>query len=290
MPVIATTTAPRPAPNLLLIFSIRLVATLILLWLIRLVILRLPFLPPPPIPDGGWNATVNIAFAPQQATLASGPMDQALTAFAAQMKANGVEVEWQRQDRSDKSISYFVSARGEGLEKLNATFFDNRALVGLPLTITEIITSLVYLIVLIVLVVYAQALWSAWPQTFPRSASFTPVPPALVYVVALIVLHLALARPLLVLTESPDPVLLFQILLFGTAIILLGWMLVVTYRFLPAWLASLRLDMPSAPPLDVACPHCGQWSPAQMKFCGHCGKPLAQQPIIAVEATQSNVA
>ena len=148
-----------------------------------------------------------------------------------------------------------------------------------PLTMNEIMSSLAYGLALIVLVLYAQAVWAFWSRTFPRSAFLTPALAALVYVAALVALYFALARPLLVFTEEPDLVLAFQVVLLVMALLLLGWALVVIYRFIPIGLSGLMLDIPTMVFTETPCAHCGQWNPVQMKFCGHCGRSLTQ-PVV----------
>jgi hypothetical protein len=100
----------------------------------------------------------------------------------------------------------------------------------------------------------------------------------------LVTLYLALARPLLVLTEEPLIIVAFQVVLLVIAAILLGWAGMAAYNYLPIWMAGLRFEVPPAAQTVAACPHCGQWNPAAMKFCGHCGKPLTSQSAVQAGA------
>jgi hypothetical protein len=78
--------------------------------------------------DENWEAQVEIVFAPEQAQLAAGQVEQALDQAVSDMQGQGIEASWRRDDqRRDGNVAYRVSAKGQGLDKLNAAFFDNRA-------------------------------------------------------------------------------------------------------------------------------------------------------------------
>lgn len=225
-PLAEATSASPPVtgvqPNRLAILTLRLIIVLLLLWLLRFVVVRLPFTPNPPIPDASWTAGLQIIFAQEQAQAASQSMEQSLNRFVAEMGAQGVAADWRRQAGSQNSVTYVVTANGQRPDVLNAMFF-NRSLLNVFFSVEEIILSVVYFIAALALLAYAQALWSLWPQTFPRAALLTPALAALVYLAALVTFYFALADPLLVLIRDPSIIQWFQIALFMIALILLGW-------------------------------------------------------------------
>jgi len=149
-----------------------------------------------------------------------------------------------------------------------------------PLSLEEIITAITYLVALFMLLAYAQAIWSLWPQAFPRHAALTPALAALVYVAVLVVGYHAFAGLILTLTQEPEFLLVLRVVLLVLAAIFLIWAGVVIYNHLPAWIASLRFEAPSGSRLEIACLNCGRLNPANMKYCGHCGKPLVPQGVI----------
>jgi len=78
--------------------------------------------------DENWEAQVEIVFAPEQAQLVLAQVEQALNQAVSGMQSQGIEAGWQRDDqRKDGNVAYRVSAKGQGLDGLNAAFFDNRA-------------------------------------------------------------------------------------------------------------------------------------------------------------------
>jgi len=273
-------------PNHLAIFTLRLIIVLLLLWLLRWVVIRLPFTPSPPIPDASWGAGLQITFTEEQAQAASQNMEQSLNRFVAEMSAQGVTADWRRQEGFQNSVTYVVSANGQRPDVLNAMFF-NRSLLDLFFSVEEIILSAVYFLAALALLAYAQALWSLWPQTFPRAALLTPALAALVYLIALVTFYFALADPLLVLIRDPSIIQWLQIAFFLMALILLGWAAITFYNYLPVGLATLRLGASPAAYGEVACPHCGRTNPTTMQFCGYCGNALAATNIMAAKVSNA---
>jgi hypothetical protein len=68
---------------------------------------------------------------------------------------------------------------------INLSFVEGLRLPEVPFAVEAIITFVAYVIVLILLLGYAQSLQSLWPRAFPRLASLTPALTAIIYVLAL---------------------------------------------------------------------------------------------------------
>lgn len=183
---------PRPAPNLWAIFTIRLTVALLVVWLLRLVLLRLPFTNEARIPD-------------------------------------------------------------------------------FPMSNAEVIQALAGFAVFLILIAYGQAVMSFWPQSFPSAAGLASAWAALAFIGALAAANAAFARPILILTEEPDFVLAFRLLLLALAIVFAIWAGAAIYHALPAWLAAWRDDFPMTY-AELPCPHCGHSNPPLNQFCGHCGR------------------
>lgn len=76
-----------------------------------------------------WEARAELVFAPEQAQLAATQIEQELNDIVAQWRAQGLVAEWRRENaRSNGNTPYVITASGQGLDKLNATFFDNQAI------------------------------------------------------------------------------------------------------------------------------------------------------------------
>jgi len=78
--------------------------------------------------DENWEVQVELVLTLQQAQLALGQIDQAMNELISELRATGVEAEWQSQDeREDGNVGYLITARGQGLDRLNTAFFDGQA-------------------------------------------------------------------------------------------------------------------------------------------------------------------
>lgn len=78
--------------------------------------------------DENWEAEMEIVLTPQQAQLTLGQIEPALNQAVAEMRSEGVEVQWKQQERrEDGNIGYLVSAKGKGLDILNTAFFEGQA-------------------------------------------------------------------------------------------------------------------------------------------------------------------
>lgn len=79
--------------------------------------------------DENWEVRVELAFEPGQAQLAAAQIEQALNEYVSRRRAEGIEAKWERQQpNAEGNIPYVLTTRGQGLDKLNAALFDNRAM------------------------------------------------------------------------------------------------------------------------------------------------------------------
>lgn len=157
---------------------------------------------------------------------------------------------------------------------INLSFVEQIVIPDFPFTVTQIVRALVYLVALVLLLGYAQALRSLWPRAFPRWSAASTLLVALIYVAIFAAAYSAIATPLLVLTEEPDAVLVLQIVLLILALFVLGAAWVSFYSDMPSWLRDLRLSVPVSVSQDVACLNCGHLNPGTNRFCGNCGHDL----------------
>jgi hypothetical protein len=164
--------------------------------------------------------------------------------------------------------------------------FTNEARVpDFPMSNAEVIQALAGFAVFLILVAYGQAVLSLWPQSFPRAGGLAPAWAALAFIGALAAANAAFARPILILTEEPDFLLAFRLLLLALAIALAIWAGGAIYQALPLWLATWREDFPMTY-AELPCPHCGHSNPPLNRFCGHCGR-LVAPPAAAAPGTPS---
>ena len=147
----------------------------------------------------------------------------------------------------------------------------------LPMPVENLITIIVYLIVFVLLVIYARTLGVLWPQAYPRHANAAPAFTALVYVGGLVAAYFALRPGIAAFSTGSDLLTWSQALLLLLTIFLVGRASVVLYRFLPRWLAGIRFSVSLTPVAEVACLHCGRLNIAGSENCDHCGDPLPQE-------------
>jgi phosphoglycerol transferase MdoB-like AlkP superfamily enzyme len=121
-------------------------------------------------------------------------------------------------------------------------FTEKFRLPDVPLTTPEIITIVVYGIALVLLIQFAQIVWSLWPRAFPQMAPLAPALAALVYVLVLGAVYTAVERPILVWAQDPNLLLAVQGVALLIAIGLLVWAGAAIYAFVPAWINSLRFE------------------------------------------------
>ena len=148
-----------------------------------------------------------------------------------------------------------------------------------PLPVATIINTIVYLIIIAMLVNYSRVLWVLWPQALPRYREAATFLVMLLYIVILIVFYYAV-QPLVRVfaSDSPEALILLQVILFVIALVLLVYAIVIVYQRLPYWLPSVRQRVTFAAPAgnEVACLNCGNLNKAGAAFCSFCGQPLAK--------------
>jgi hypothetical protein len=124
------------------------------------------------------------------------------------------------------------------------SFTQRFRLPDVPLTTVEIITIIVYAIALILLIQFAQMIMTLWPRAFPQLGPLAPALAALVYVFVLGAVYTAIERPLVVWAGDPNLLLVVQGVTLLVAIGLLVWAGAAIYSFIPAWINSLRFELP----------------------------------------------
>lgn len=75
-----------------------------------------------------WEASIEVALSQDDALLFTSQIEQALSQAAADLRSQGVEAEWKRtRSTGDDVVVYVLSGKGQGLDSLNAAFFDGKA-------------------------------------------------------------------------------------------------------------------------------------------------------------------
>ena len=159
-------------------------------------------------------------------------------------------------------------------------FIEELRIPDLPLAVTTIIDTIVYLIIIGLLVSYSRMLWALWPQVLPRYREAATFLVMLIYIVVLVVLYLAIAPLIRALVTRPMEILtILQLVLFIAALSLLVYALVIVYQRLPFWLPSVRQQVTFSAPQgnEVACLYCGNLNQPGAKFCNVCGQPLTKE-------------
>lgn len=148
-----------------------------------------------------------------------------------------------------------------------------------PLSVSTIINTIVYLIIIALLVSYSRMLWVLWPQALPRYREASTFLVMLIYIVVLIVFYYAVQPLILAFASDPREALtVLQVILFIVALILLVYAIVIVYQRLPFWLPSVRQRVTFTAPTgnEVACLNCGNLNKAGAAFCSNCGQQLPQ--------------
>jgi len=130
------------------------------------------------------------------------------------------------------------------------SFIQDLQITNWHITTPEIISTIMYLLVLVLLVIFAHSLGYFWPQAFPRYSGIGVVLTAILYVIGLSVIYSMLKPVFLRFISDPEPMLILRIILALVALSLLGRAVIVIYQSLPTWLNNLRtsfLTMPSNP-------------------------------------------
>lgn len=133
---------------------------------------------------------------------------------------------------------------------LGLSFIQELRIPNFNITTTEIISIILYLLVLVLLVIFVRSLGYYWPRAFPVYSGIGDVLTAVLYVIALSVIYSMLKPVFLIYIVDPEPILILRILLSLLALLLLGRAVLVVYQSLPTWLDHLRtslLTFPSYP-------------------------------------------
>jgi len=147
----------------------------------------------------------------------------------------------------------------------------------LPIPLENLITIIVYLIVFVLLVVYARKLGLLWPQAYPRHANAAPAFTAFVFVGGLVALYFALQPVITAFSTVSNLLTWFQVFLLVLTVFLVVWASVVLYRFIPGWLSNIGVSVPRIPVKEMACLNCGRLNSSGSEKCSHCGMPLQNE-------------
>jgi hypothetical protein len=130
---------------------------------------------------------------------------------------------------------------------LGLSFVQDLHITGLNITTPMIVSTLMYLLILVLLVIFARSLGYLWPQAFPRYSGLGAVITSVVYVISLSIIYTMLKPIFLRYISEPEPLIYLCILLALVALFLLGRAGVVVYQSLPAWLDNLRTSVITPP-------------------------------------------
>ena len=119
------------------------------------------------------------------------------------------------------------------------------------ITAPEIISIIMYLLVLVLLVNYARSVAYLWPQAYPRYSGVGIVITAILYVIGLSVAYTMLKPLFQRFFTDPEPLLILRVLLALIALFLLGRAAVVVYQSLPGWLDNLRTSLMTLPSYPI---------------------------------------
>lgn len=137
---------------------------------------------------------------------------------------------------------------------LGLKFIQDLHIAGWKITTAEIISTIMYILIIGLLVIFARALSYFWPQAFPLYKGIGVVLTTIVYVIGLSVIY-SMAKPLFLrFILDSEPLLILCVLLALVAIFLLGRAAVVIYQSLPAWLDNLRTSLLAPLPKSIEKP------------------------------------
>ena len=119
-------------------------------------------------------------------------------------------------------------------------FVEELRIPDFDLPIPVLISSLIYLIMVVLLVNYARVLSSLWPQAYPRYPEAVHVLTSLVYLGVLAVGYKSLRPIFQYLIDDPEPLMVFQLVLVVIAIGIIIRAGLIIYNSLPAWIIRFR--------------------------------------------------
>jgi hypothetical protein len=142
-------------------------------------------------------------------------------------------------------------------------------------SILMLINAVIYLIVILLLLGYAGTVRVLWPQAYPRFREVGFVIMAVVYIGVLIAVYNGFLPLIVVFSDDPSILIIFQALLLLFSAIILGYAFLGVYRKLPAWLMIIRQDqLFSFKDNMVVCLNCGHLNDMNAEFCSTCGQQL----------------
>ena len=125
---------------------------------------------------------------------------------------------------------------------LDLSFVKELRIPELPISISNIILIIIFLIVLTLIFLFARTVSILWPIAFPKAKEAGSVWVTLLVVIALRIVYKILKPILQELTTETEPVMILQLVLLLVAIVLLFGAGVIIYRAIPRWFASIKED------------------------------------------------
>jgi hypothetical protein len=111
----------------------------------------------------------------------------------------------------------------------------------------SIIGTLIYLVIIVVLVRYAQLLGKLWTQAFPGYPQVASVGAAVVYLIALTAAYSGSKPIFRALTTDDEVLMIWQIVLVVLALLISIQVSATVYQFLPTWLSTCRRNLLATP-------------------------------------------
>jgi len=137
------------------------------------------------------------------------------------------------------------------------------------------INMMISIIVVLLLLSYTGTVRGLWPQAYPRYREVGFVIMAVVYIGVLILVYNAFLPLIVVFSDDPSILIVFQALLLLFSAIILGYAFLGVYRKLPAWLTMIRQDqLFSFKDNMVVCLNCGHLNDMNAAFCSTCGQQI----------------
>lgn len=110
----------------------------------------------------------------------------------------------------------------------------------IQLTAAEIISLLVFIVMIVLLLGFARTLGTLWPQAYPRYREASLVFNALIYLVILSFAYKALRPVLIWITNDQEILMILQIILVVLAIMIIVYPCIIVYHALPGWISNIK--------------------------------------------------
>jgi hypothetical protein len=130
---------------------------------------------------------------------------------------------------------------------MRLSFVQEMRFPGVGITPAEMLSMLIFVLILVIILVYARRVSVLWPLAFPAYAAVAVLVTAVLYVIALSVLYGLLKPVFAELFFDPEPLLIVQIFLTLVALAILARAAILVYNSLPAWLENMRRSMTAVP-------------------------------------------